>query len=50
MEKKVKFFPMLKFQLRNVEGLMEIDNYCLANATVITVSDKDYRWMLKLVT
>lgn len=28
--------------------MIELENYCLANIIVITVTDKDHQWMLKV--
>lgn len=35
--------------MTNVEVMMEVENHCLAHTVVITVSDKNYPRMLKLV-
>lgn len=49
MGEKGKLFLSVQFQLINEEGTMEIENYYLANTTILTVSVKNHQWMLKLV-
>ena len=48
MGEKEYHFLIVESQLRNVEGMMEIENHCLANTIVILVVDKNHQRTLKI--
>ena len=45
-----KFFHKEECQLINVEQMLELGNYHFSTTIEMIVSDKNYPWMLKLVS
>ena len=49
MEDERKLFLTEEHQLINIEGMMELENHCLATTSTIIISKKNHQWVLILV-
>lgn len=46
---RVIVFPYSKMSMRQREGIRKLQNHNYANTTLIIITDKIHKWMLKLV-